>query len=209
MYEHRYKYGKQKAIITVENFREKLEISQLKLEHKAFLVLLWHSGARKSEVYERVKDDIEMTDTHVIVDFQQRKKHGDTVPPLKIPRRFYGVEEYLLPYILKPKKTRQKTLYTYETSEGKLIIHSSRVEGKWLFPHVSSTTAWRVCKRVLGQEFYPHYLRLRKLSKIGMDRKSGSLTHLKAVSGIKTLRALEAYLGYDQEAQDEAMETSE
>jgi hypothetical protein len=71
-----------------------------------------------------------------------------------------------------------------------------------------STTAWRICKKVLGQEFYPHYLRLRKLSKIGMDREKGSITHLKAVSGIKSLKALEAYLGYDEEAQDEAMEIS-
>ena len=89
MYEHRYKYGKQKTIVTVENFRERLEGSQLKLEQKAFLVLLWHSGAQKSEVYERVKDDIEITEAHVIVDFHQRKKHGDTVPPLKIARKFY------------------------------------------------------------------------------------------------------------------------
>jgi len=209
MYEHRYKYGKQKAILPVENFKEKLEISQLKLEHKAFLVLLWHSGARKSEVYERVKDDIEITEEHVIVDFHQRKKHGDTVPPLKIPRRFYGVEEYLLPYIQKPKRMNQKTLYTYETAEGKLIIHSARKRAKWLFPHISSTTAWRICKKVLGQEYYPHYFRLRKFSKIGMNREKGSITHLKAVSGIKSLKALEAYLGYDQEAQDEAMEISE
>jgi hypothetical protein len=115
MYEHRYKCGKQKAIMTVENFREKLEISRLKLEYKAFLVLLWHSGARKSEVYERTKDDIEITDMHVVVDFHQRKKHGDIVPPLKIHRRFYGVEEYLLSYLLKPKRTKEKTLYTYET----------------------------------------------------------------------------------------------
>jgi hypothetical protein len=78
-----------------------------------------------------------------------------------------------------------------------------------LFPHIGSTTAWRICKRVLGQEFYAHYLRLRKLSKIGMNRGKGSITHLKAVSGIKSLKALEAYLGYDQETPDEAMEISE
>lgn len=59
------------------------------------------------------------------------------------------------------------------------------------------------------EEFYPHYFRLRKLRKIGMNREKGSITHLKAVSGIKSLKALEAYLGYDQEAQDEAMEISE
>jgi hypothetical protein len=209
MYEHRYEYGKQKAIMTVENFKEKIEISQVKLEQKAFLVLLWHSGARKSEVHKRVKDDIEITDTHVIVDFHQRKKHGETVPPLKIPRKFYGVEEYLVPYILKPKRLNPKTVYTYETSEGKLVVRSSPREAKWLFTHISSTTAWRVCKKVFGREFYPHYFRLRKLSKIGMNREKGSITHLKAVSGIKSLKALEAYLGYDQEAQDEAMEISE
>jgi hypothetical protein len=209
MYEHRYKYGKQKAIMTVENFREKLDASQVKLEQKAFLVLLWHSGARKSEVYERVKEDIEITDAYVIVDFHQRKKHGETVPPLRIPRKFYGVEEYFVPYILKPKRVKHKTVYTYETLEGKLAVHSSQVEDKWLFPHVGSSTAWRVCKKVFGLEFYPHYFRLRKLNKIGKDREKGSITHLKAVSGIKSLKALEAYLGYDQEAQDEAMEISE
>lgn len=35
MYEHRYKYGKQKAIMTVEEFKEKLEASRVKPEQKA------------------------------------------------------------------------------------------------------------------------------------------------------------------------------
>ncbi len=209
MYEHRYKYGKQKAIMSLEEFREKLEAANIKLEQKAFLVLLWHSGVRKSEAYERVKGDVTITDTHVIVDFHQRKKHGENVPPLKIPRRFYGVEGYLLAYLRKPKRAKVKTLYTYETREGKLLTHSEKVEAKWLFPHIGSATAWRVCKRVLGREFYAHYLRLRKLSKVGMNREKGSITHLKALSGIKSVRALEAYIGYDEEAQDAAMEISE
>ena len=42
-----------------------------------------------------------------------------------------------------------------------------------------------------------------------MNREKGSITHLKAVSGIKSLKALEAYLEYDQEAQGGAMEISE
>jgi hypothetical protein len=42
-----------------------------------------------------------------------------------------------------------------------------------------------------------------------MDREKGGVTHLKAVSGIKSLKALEAYLGYDQEAQCESIEISE
>jgi hypothetical protein len=42
-----------------------------------------------------------------------------------------------------------------------------------------------------------------------MNREKGSITYLKAVSGIKSVRALEAYIGYDEQAQDEAMEISE
>jgi hypothetical protein len=38
MYEHRYKYGKQKAIMSVEEFKEKLEAANIRLEQKAFLV---------------------------------------------------------------------------------------------------------------------------------------------------------------------------
>jgi hypothetical protein len=104
------------------------------------------------------------------------------------------------------------SIYLYffqKTRGGKLLTHSEKVEAKWLFPHIGSTTAWRICKRVLGPEYYAHYLRLRKLSKIGVNREKGSITHLKAISGIKSVRALEAYIGYDEEAQDEAMEISE
>jgi hypothetical protein len=54
----------------------------------------------------------EITETHVIVDFHERKKHGETVPPLKMSRKFYGVEEYLIPYLCKPKRAKPKTLYT-------------------------------------------------------------------------------------------------
>jgi len=209
MYEHRYKHGKQKDIMSVEEFREKLEKSSLSLEKKAYLVLLWHTGVRKSEAYERVKKDVLITESHVIVDFHKRKKGGEEVPPLKIPRNFYGVNEYLVPYLLKPKRLKPKSLYTYETMDGRLFINTKKVKDHWLFSHISSVTAWRLVKKVFGEKYYPHYLRLRKLSKIGKDRQRGTIMHLKAVSGIKSLRALEAYLGIDEEAQDEAMEISE
>jgi hypothetical protein len=54
--------------------------SQCQAGAKSISCLIWHSGARKSEAYERVKEEIEITETHVIVDFHQRKKHGETVP---------------------------------------------------------------------------------------------------------------------------------
>jgi hypothetical protein len=57
MYKHRYKYGKQKAIMTVKKFRELLEIFPLNLEQKAYIVVLWHSGTRKNEGYKRTKNE--------------------------------------------------------------------------------------------------------------------------------------------------------
>jgi hypothetical protein len=38
VYEYRYKYCKQKAIMSVEEFKEKLEAANIRLEQKAFLV---------------------------------------------------------------------------------------------------------------------------------------------------------------------------
>lgn len=38
---------------------------------------------RKAKFTNGVKDDIEISEAHVIVDFHQRKKHGDTVPPIE------------------------------------------------------------------------------------------------------------------------------
>jgi len=156
-----------------------------------------------------VKKDAEITEMHVIVDFHKRKKGGEEVPPLKIPRTFYGVEKYLVPYLIRPKRLNVKTLFTYESILGKTIVHSKQVTDRWLFPHISSSTALRLVKKVLGEKYYPHYLRLRKLSKVGRDRQRGTIMHLKAISGIKSLRALQEYMGIDEEAQDEAMEISE
>ncbi len=181
LYPHRFKFGKQKAIMTLDTFKAKLEASNLSLAKKAFVVLLWHTGARKSEAYELPRESVMVTPEHVVVDFGKRKKGGEDVPPLRIPRAFYGLEKILVPYI-KGKRTRL------------------------LFPHIKADTAWRTVKQVLGEEYYPHYLRLRKLSEVG---KHYGITHVKAISGIKSLKALEAYIGFDEKTQKEAMEVSE
>lgn len=55
MCEHRYKYGKQKTIMTVEEFRDELKASQIKFEQKAFLVLLWHSEREKARCTKESK----------------------------------------------------------------------------------------------------------------------------------------------------------
>ena len=204
-----YKRGKQTTIMPLQEFRAKLDSAPLNQEQKAYILLLWHCGIRKSEAYERVAEDVAVTSTHVIVNFHRRKKRGLEVPPLKLPREFYGVDDILVPYLLKPKRRRQKSVFTYVRKGGKLKTTKKTVKAKWVFPNIHSTTAWNIVKQTLGAEYYPHYLRLRKLSKIGKNREKGSIMHLRSFSGIKSLGSLEAYMGIDEEAQDEAMEASE
>lgn len=229
MYPHRYKFGKQKTILPLVAFEAAMQDAINRgesLENLAYVTLLWHTGVRKSEAYERVLDDVRLSGDAVTVDFYKRKKHGEEVPPLKIPRAFYGVEEYLVPWVQErvaakpPHKTTAKTLFAQaETGEnrttpkGKVVTvkkpSGTTVKAQWLFPNIASTKAWIVVKRVLGKEFYPHYLRLRKLSAIGRNPQTKSLIHIKAVSGLKSVSAIGSYLGFDQEAQDEAMKGSE
>lgn len=228
MYEHRYKHGKQKGIMPLDVFQALIRAALKRgepAEHIAFCIALWHTGVRKSELYERPLSDVTVTKEFIIVDFHKRKKGGDEVPPLKIPLSFYGAD--LLQAWIEdrqkskpPHRATSKNLFhqleteeTRVTPKGKTVTVKKTVyETKrdvWLFPHVGSWTAWQIVKRILGKEYYPHYLRLRKLSKIGKNPKTKSIIHLKSVSGIKSIRALEAYMGIDQEAQDEAMQENE
>lgn len=229
MYEHRYKHGKQKTIMPNSVFEAAMldAVNQGEtLEHLAFVTLLWHTGVRKSEAYERELSDVTVTKDFVIVDFGPRKKHGDEVPPLKIPLSFYGIKEFLAPWIKKRQKARPphkaewksfkfqvETEKTRVTPKGKTVTVKKTVtekrRGVWLFPHVNSTSAWRIVKSVLGPEYYPHYLRLRKLSRVASNPKTKSIIHLKSLSGLKSVSAIQAYMGVDQQMQDEAMSENE
>jgi len=59
-------------------------------------------------------------------------------------------------------------------------------------------------KEVLGSRFYPHFLRLNRLTEIGSDPES-NVVRLKSYSGIKSIKALESYLGTSKEEQEAAL----
>lgn len=225
MYEHRYKFGKVKDIMPNTVFEAAVKDSINRgetLNHLAFVVLLWHTGVRKSEAYERAVSDVTLDDKFVTIDFHQRKKGGEDVSPLNIPKSFFGVQEFLVPWIKQRQNARRtwKTIYrqaetgeTRTTKKGN-IVTVKKTEGKrqrdrWLFPHISSVTAWYIVKNILGPKYYPHYLRLRKLSRIASNPKTRTIEHIKNVSGLKTLTAIGAYMGTDKKIQREAMEENE
>src|SRR4030042_2766844 len=216
-----YKFGKQKGIMPLATFEAAMKdaINRAEsLEALAYSTLLWHTGVRKSEAYERPLTDVTVTEDLVTVDFHKRKKGGDEVTPLKIPRSFYGVEEFLVPWIAEAEKIKPKKRMLYNqvvteetrtTLKGKVVTVKKRtattIKDHWLFPGIASTKAWQVTKRVLGEKFYPHYFRLRKLSAIGSNPETASIIHIKSVSGLRSLRAIESYLGTSEKTQDAAM----
>jgi hypothetical protein len=78
------------------------------------------------------------------------------------------------------------------------------VRDHWLFPNIQSSTALRLVKQVLGSRYYPHFLRLNRLTEIGSDPEA-SIVRLKSYSGIRSIKALESYLGTSKEEQEAAL----
>lgn len=200
----RYKSGKQERPISFEQFVFCVARAHNRLTEEAegYIWLLYYCGVRKSEGFERVASDGEITETHFIVDFHKRKKGGAEVDPLKLPRHWPGVETLVkLKLKAEARKPISKLIYYQEMKERK----SRLVKDHWLFPNIQSTEAWRIVKRVLGEEFYPHFLRLSRITEIGRD-PSANITRMKSFSGIKSIRILEAYLGVSEEEQDQALD---
>jgi len=169
---------------------------------EAFFWLLYYCGVRKSEAYERIADDFKITETRLIVDFHQRKKRGAEVPPLELPLNWYGVDKIAKAVQMAfNNRPSQKTVFVYVDRKRVCVVKKDR----WVFPHVQSTKAWEIVQNVLGEEYYPHFLRLNRLTEIAQD-PTASLTRLRSFSGIRSTTALDSYLGTAKKEQQKALE---
>jgi hypothetical protein len=197
----KYKDGKQENPLSFQEFRSRVEKANLSIEKEGFMWLLYYAGARKSEVYERTAGDCQVTESHFIIDFGQRKKHGAEVDPLRFPRSWPGIEQLIKLYerALERKPSRKRIFY----QENKTTL-SKVVRDHWLFPNIQSSTALRLVKQVLGSSYYPHFLRLNRLTEIGSNPEA-SIVRLKSYSGIRSIKALESYLGTSKEEQEAAL----
>jgi hypothetical protein len=200
-YNHRYKHGKQIEPMSFREFRKKVERSKLNSEKRGFIWLLYYAGCRKSEAYERTANNCRVTDSHFIIDFGQRKKNGAKVNPLRFPRSWPGIEILVSLYERAAKRKPKKKRIFFQENE---ITKSKVVKDRWIFPHIQSVTAWRIVKDTLGPKYYPHFLRLNRLTEIGSDPEA-NIVRLKSYSGIKSIKALESYLGTSVEEQQAAI----
>lgn len=197
-----YKHGKQEEIIDFQNVRRQVAEARLSCSEEAYFWILYYCGVRKSEAYERVAEDFNVSQSHLIIDFHKRKKGGAEVDPLKLPRNWPGINKIIMCIEkAEQRKPNYKNLFVYKDKKRVKV----RTKARWAFPHIQSTRAWQIVKQVLGIKYYPHFLRLNRLSEIGSD-PSANLLRLKSYSGIKSTKSLEAYLGTSEKEQDAAID---
>lgn len=196
-----YKHGKQNNIMSFADVKQRVLDTNISISSESFFWLLYYCGVRKSEAYERVAEDFEITDTHLVVDFHQRKKGGDTVAPLELPTYWYGVDK-IVAVVTKASKSKPRKKAVWQYSKGKRWREFKTA--RWVWPRIGSVKAWQIVSGVLGEGYYPHFLRLNRLSEIAQD-PTASLTRLKSFSGIKSVKSLSAYLGTSKKEQKAAL----
>jgi hypothetical protein len=214
-----YKYGKQEDLIPHETTIERLEKAKREVfkndsEKPSYFILLWHCGCRKSELYERRLDDVTITPSTLYVRFHKRKKGGDNVDKgvgYRFSRSLYGIEDvvtWLLPIIDRMKREKEEGLekgkrtlksvkpiitFKREVVNGtrKTVGHTEYVKDFWMFPNIDRNEAQTVVKAVWGEEYYPHFARENRISRMR------TFAGVKAATGIRSSRAIEHYIGKD------------
>ena len=121
---------------------------------------------------------------------------------MQLPLNWYGIDKIVLSArIALTYRPKEKAVYAYKDRKRVRTIRKDR----WVFPRIQSTKAWEIVQNVLGEEYYPHFLRLNRLTEIAQD-PTASLTRLKSFSGIRSTTALDSYLGTAKKEQQKAIE---
>lgn len=198
----KYKHGKKLETLPFKEVKQKVAAADLHWRDEAYFWLLYYTGVRKSEAYERTTSDFKIKDKFLAVDFK-RKKGSLNVPPLELPLHWYGVDKIVKSIQLATKShPRQKAIYIYQNKKRVRILK----EEKWVFPNIQSTKAWELVEEVLGEEYYPHFLRLNRITEL-CSNPEANLTQIKSFSGIKSTRIIEEnYMGVSKREQQKAIE---
>lgn len=200
----KYKAGKQTEQLTFQEIQEKVEAATpgMNRESLAYFWLLYYIGCRNSELYERIVEDCQLTETHFILDIQRKKGSAQT-DPLEIPLWFPGLD--CVCEQLEKSRARRKIRKLLERFH-KGVRSTKYVRARWLFPHVHRSWADRIVKGILGPQYYPHFLRLNRITELCSDPEA-NLTRIKSFTGIKSTRIIEEnYMGVSRKEQRAAVD---
>jgi len=143
--------------------------------YKAYAILLYWLGCRRSEPLFLRKEDIEESEGSLYVDItttedipHSRLKKGFTAGPVELPLSLFGVGLVKQIWELTP-------------------------EGRNIF-RFSDKTGYRIIKRLLPEKS-PHWLRHNRLTKLRKKRDRGEVTtdDIKSFTGIRRDSTIERY----------------
>lgn len=164
----KYKHGKPNKEISIPEFINYLKNAKfLKLSHKAWFVLVYWIGCRRTEPLNIVKEDITEKDNILFLEIPA-KKDGERGGKIELPMHLPGMEIVKKRWMATRKKRR---LFPFETS-----------------------TSWRIIKRI-DETLSPHWFRHNRLTKFRrlLDQGKISKDDIKSFTGIKSDRTIENY----------------
>jgi hypothetical protein len=186
--ESRYKHPPEElGIMEPEEFIETLDEKLPPIDSfyakraRSFLILLFYTPLRSSEIYERTIDDFEITKTKITIHLLRKKKRHkptDKDEPIDVPRAFPLVDEvvdWLEGEEWKRKKVNRKGEVTFNLRP-------------WAISH---DTARNYVKEVF-ENAYPHWFRFNFLT-TEANYPETTIAELKSKSRL-TLSALEKYV---------------
>jgi len=199
-----YKEGKQTEQLEFSIIQEKVEATKKKLtkEQLSYFWLLYYSGSRKSELYERTVGDCSISKDYFTLDLGIRKKGSAQTEPLDFPLWFPGMD-VVCQWLEKARSLKSSRKLLERWNHQKRT--TSRIKAKWLFPNIHRSTANNIVKKILGSEYYPHFLRLNRITEL-CSNPQANLTQIKSFSGIKSTRIIEEnYMGISKRQQRDAV----
>ena len=170
LYLGRYKHGKQHETLDIEVLKTIIETGHFcKESHRAFLILLYYTGMRKSEALRLMRMDFTLD------------KYGERIHVKHYPLK-HGIQHtgFYLPYGLPFVNILREWLVKLKPAHK-------------VFPF-STVTAWHIVKRVLPKH-YPHYFRLNRCVKL-LNKRELALDDVRTWFGWTSVKTIDNYLGY-------------
>lgn len=173
----KYKFGKQKKTLEPSEFAEIISKGHfVKIKHKAFIVLLYYTGCRVSEILSLRVENFKIEQNEIHIDILASKK---------------GVERPT--FILKLNLPHMQWIYA--------VLKKTKGPGL-VFPFTRQT-AWNIIKRVMP-EHYPHYFRLNRVVSF-LDKKMPQ-NKIRIWMGWNRMETINNYLGYSKGTTEELSE---
>ena len=162
-----YKHGKPNEEIELAELRKALGKTMMSLHYKAYVILLYWLGCRRSEPLEVRYENVEETENSLFITIPAFKG-GERGGPIELPLSLYGMQFLREAWKQTPKGAR---LFRFSSKTGYRII-------KRLFPKKS-----------------PHWLRHNRLTKLRKKRDRGEIStdDIKSFTGIRSDSTIERY----------------